>query len=104
MIDVAELTVAEVQAAFADGTLTAAALAQACLDQIAAHNPRLNAVIFMNPDAVADAQAIDRRRAAGEALGPLAGVPIVVKDTMDMAASPAPAAGPCCAAAPAGWT
>jgi Asp-tRNA(Asn)/Glu-tRNA(Gln) amidotransferase A subunit family amidase len=88
MIDVTELTVAKVQAAFADGTLTAAALTQACLDQVAAHNPRLNAIIFMNPDAMADAQEIDRRRAAGEALGPLAGVPIVVKDTMDMVGFP----------------
>ncbi len=88
MIDVTKLTVATVQAGFADGTLTAAALTHACLDQIAAHNPRLNAIIFMNPDAMADAQAIDRRRAAGEALGPLAGVPIVVKDTMDMVGFP----------------
>ncbi len=61
---------------------------QACLDRIAIYNPRYNAIILLNPDALADARAIDRRRAAGEALGPLAGVPVVIKDPMDMVGFP----------------
>ena len=88
MIDPVELTVEAAQAAFAAGTVTSEALTQLFLNRIAAYNPRYNAVIFPNPDALADARAIDRRRAAGEALGPLAGVPVVVKDTMDMAGFP----------------
>ena len=88
MIDLIELTVERCQAAFAAGTVTSEALTQAFLDRIAALNPGLNAIIFLNPDALATARDIDRRRAAGEALGPLAGVPVVVKDPMDMAGLP----------------
>lgn len=87
-IDPVEMTVADVQAAFAAGTFTSEALTQAYLDRIALYNPRYVAVITMNEDALADARAIDKRRAAGEAFGPLAGVPVVVKDTMDMAGLP----------------
>ena len=87
MTDIVELTVEGAQAAFASGT-TSEALTQACLDRIARYNPAYNAIIFLNPDALADARAIDRRRAAGEALGPLAGVPVVVKDPMDMVGFP----------------
>lgn len=88
MIDVVELTVGKVQAGFVSGAFTCEALVQACLDRIAAYDARYNAIVFPNPAALDDARAIDRRRAAGEALGPLAGVPIVVKDTMDMAGFP----------------
>jgi aspartyl-tRNA(Asn)/glutamyl-tRNA(Gln) amidotransferase subunit A len=87
-IQLVELTVAQVQAGFAQGAFTAEALTKAFLARIAALNPRYNAIIFLNPDAIEDARAIDRRRAAGEALGPLAGVPVVVKDTMDMVGFP----------------
>ena len=83
-----DLTVEQVQAGFESGAFTAEALARACLDWIAAHNPKYNAIIFLNPDALDDARAIDRRRAAGEKLGPLAGVPVVVKDPMDMVGFP----------------
>ena len=82
-----ELSVAGVQEAFAFG-VTCEALTQAFLDRIAVLNPRYVAIITMNEAALAEAQAIDARRAAGEMLGPLAGVPVVVKDTMDMAGLP----------------
>jgi aspartyl-tRNA(Asn)/glutamyl-tRNA(Gln) amidotransferase subunit A len=87
-IDIVELTVERVQSAFAAGAMTSERVTQAFLDRIAKFNPQYNAIIFLNPDALADARAIDRRRAAGEALGPLAGVPVVVKDTMDMVGFP----------------
>jgi aspartyl-tRNA(Asn)/glutamyl-tRNA(Gln) amidotransferase subunit A len=88
MIDLVELTVADVQEGLAAGAFTCQQLTQACLDRIGELNPRYNALIFLNPDALADAAAIDRRRAAGEALPPLAGVPVVIKDPMDMAGIP----------------
>lgn len=88
MIDLIELTAAQCQTAFADGVVTSEALTQAFLDRIATLNPSLNAIIFLNPDALETARDIDRRRAAGEALGPLAGVPVVVKDPMDMVGFP----------------
>jgi len=83
-----EMTVEQAQAGFAAGAFTSETLTQAFLDRIARYNPRYNAIIFPNPAALDDARAVDRRRAAGEALGPLAGVPVVVKDTMDMAGFP----------------
>lgn len=87
-INPVELTLETVQAAFSEGRVTSEALTQAFLDRIALYNPHYNAIIFLNPDALDDARAIDRRRAAGEALGPLAGVPVVVKDPMDMVGFP----------------
>ncbi len=87
-INLVELTVEGAQAAFASGAITSEALTQAFLDRIAQFNPLYNAIIFLNPDALADAREIDRRRATGEALGPLAGVPVVVKDPMDMVGFP----------------
>ncbi len=87
-IDIVEMTVEQVQAGLANGRFTAEALTQAFLERIAAFNPRLNAIIFLNPGALSDAREVDRRRAAGETLGPLAGVPVVVKDTMDMVGFP----------------
>ncbi len=87
-LDLIELTVDKVQAAFAAGTVTAEALARALLDRIAALNPSLNAIVFLNPEALADAHASDARRAAGASLGPLDGVPVVIKDPMDMVGFP----------------
>lgn len=87
-IDIVEMTVAQVQDGLAKGSFTCEALTQAFLDRIDALDPAYNAIIFRNPDALADAREIDRRRAAGEKLGPLAGVPVVIKDPMDMKGFP----------------
>jgi aspartyl-tRNA(Asn)/glutamyl-tRNA(Gln) amidotransferase subunit A len=87
-IDLIELTVEKAAAGFAAGTLSSEALTHAFLARIKAVNPIYNAIIFENPEAIADAQDIDRRRAEGEELGPLAGIPVVVKDTMDMMGFP----------------
>jgi aspartyl-tRNA(Asn)/glutamyl-tRNA(Gln) amidotransferase subunit A len=82
-----ELTVERAQAALRAGT-SCEALTAAFLERIETVNPQYNAIIFINPAALEDARAIDRRRAAGEPLGPLAGIPVVVKDTMDMVGFP----------------
>ena len=66
-IDLVEMTVDEVQAGFASGAFTSEALTEACLDRIARYNPRYNAVIFLNPDALKMPATIDRRRTTGEA-------------------------------------
>ncbi|WP_247355051.1 amidase [Bradyrhizobium sp. 160] len=86
--DLTSLTVGDVQAAFASGEWTAQSLVEASLDRVERYNAKYNAIIFLNPSAVDDAKEIDRRRAAGECLGPLAGVPVVVKDTIDIAGFP----------------
>lgn len=88
VVDVVELTIEAAQAGLASGSVTAEALTRASLERISKYDPRYNAIIFRNPNALADARAIDRRRAAGESMGALAGIPVVVKDTMDMAGLP----------------
>lgn len=86
--ELATLSVAGVRAGLASGQFSAEDLTEACLAQIAALNGTYNAIIFLNEQALDSARAIDRRRAAGEPLGPLAGVPVVVKDPMDMVGFP----------------
>ncbi|WP_250507721.1 MULTISPECIES: amidase [unclassified Caballeronia] len=87
-IDLVNLTVESVQDGFKRGKFTAEQLARACFDWIERHNGTYNALIFLNPAALDDARSIDERRAAGELLGPLAGVPVVIKDPMDMVGFP----------------
>ncbi|KAK8951581.1 hypothetical protein KSP39_PZI004800 [Platanthera zijinensis] len=78
-----EATVAGIQAAFKDGSLTSYQLVQHYLNQIAALNPKLNAVIEVNPDALDIASEADRRRSsAGGPLGPFDGIPVLVKDSI----------------------
>lgn len=79
-IDLTELTVERVQAGFASGAFTSETLTKAYLKRIEEFNPAYNAIVFFNEKAVEEARAIDARRAAGEKLGPLAGVPVVVKE------------------------
>ncbi len=85
--DVVELTVEGAQAAFAAG-VTSEALTRAFLARIEAYDGRYNALVFLNPAALDAARASDARRAAGASLGPLDGVPVVVKDPMDMVGFP----------------
>lgn len=72
--------------ALARGETTSAELTQAYLDRIAVLDdagPRLQAVIALNPDALEQAAASDARRAAGGTLGPLDGVPVLLKDNIE---------------------
>jgi amidase len=84
-VEVTELTVADVQAAYAAGTYTAEQLTRAFLERIARYEPRYNAFISMNPDALATARALDEEYARTGPRGPLHGVPVVIKDNIDMA-------------------
>lgn len=87
-VDVVEMTIDAAQAALSTGRITSHDLTQAYLDRIGRYNPTYHAIMTLNPSALADADEQDRRRAAGMPLGPLAGVPMVVKDTMDFAGLP----------------
>jgi amidase len=87
-VQVEETTIAELQAEMASGRLTSVALTQAHLDRIAALDragPALNAVIELNPDALAIAAERDAERQAGLVRGPLHGIPLLVKDNLDTA-------------------
>ncbi|AXK33383.1 indole acetimide hydrolase [Streptomyces armeniacus] len=73
---------AAVGAAVRAGDVTAAEVIDSHLERIAAVNPAVNAVTQLLADrAREEAAALDRRRATGEELGPLAGVPFTVKET-----------------------
>jgi Asp-tRNA(Asn)/Glu-tRNA(Gln) amidotransferase A subunit family amidase len=66
------------------GEVSSRELTQHALDRIDATNPEVNAFVALDPEAaLAQADGIDARVAAGEDLGPLAGIPIGVKDTED---------------------
>jgi len=71
------------------GQLSARTLVEQCLQRIEEGNPALNAFVHIDAEgALANADRIDRAQAAGEALGPLAGVPFAVKDLEDCAGMP----------------
>ena len=83
-----ETGVAELQAMMARGALTARALTERCLQRIAAmdkRGPAINAVIELNPDATAIADALDGERRSGRVRGPLHGIPVLIKDNIDSA-------------------
>ena len=81
MTDITDLGVAAIRDGVVAGTFSAVEVAEAFNANVAAAQDALNAFIVATPDhAVAAAKAIDARRAAGEALGPMGGVPIGMKD------------------------
>jgi amidase len=67
------------------GTLTSVALTRLCLDRVTAVNPVLNAVLAVDGTALDQAADADRRYAAGTPLGPLDGIPVLIKDSIDTA-------------------
>ncbi|MFZ1552157.1 MAG: amidase [Anaerolineae bacterium] len=81
-----EMTIQELQARMAAGTLTSRGLVEMYLARIAAidrQGPTLNAIIEINPDALAIAAALDAERRQSGARGPLHGIPILLKDNID---------------------
>lgn len=87
-IELTELTIAEVQQAFTEGRYTSEALTRAYLARIERYEPYYNAFTFMNPTAIEDARAADARRRAGEKRGALDGIPVVVKEAIDLVGLP----------------
>jgi hypothetical protein len=76
----------EIADALAAGEITSLELTEAYIARIEAIDragPRLQSIRMVNPDALAQAAASDARRAAGAPLGPLDGVPIVLKDNIE---------------------
>ncbi|WP_162863925.1 amidase, partial [Pseudomonas viridiflava] len=86
MIEVTEVSIAELRAALESGQTTAVELVKAYLARIEAYDgpntaTALNALVVPNPEALAEAQASDARRAKGETLSPLDGIPYTAKDS-----------------------
>ena len=85
-MQVTEVSIAQLRAALEAGQTTAVELVQAYLARIDAYDgphtaTALNAVVVRNPDALKEAEASDARRAKGETLGPLDGIPYTAKDS-----------------------
>ena len=86
--EIEELTIADLRAAMDARQLTSRRLTEIYLARIAALDkagPAINAIMELNPDALAQADALDRERATGASRGPLHGIPILLKDNIDTA-------------------
>ena len=86
MFEVTEVPIAQLRAALESGQTTSVELVQAYLARIKAYDgpdtaTALNAVVVRNPEALSEAQAADARRAKGQPLGPLDGIPYTAKDS-----------------------
>jgi amidase len=91
-VAIEEATIADLEAAYAAGRTTARAVTEAYLDRIAAYDkrgPLINSLITINPRALEDADQLDAAlRASGRPVGPLHGIPVIVKDNIDVAGLP----------------
>jgi Asp-tRNA(Asn)/Glu-tRNA(Gln) amidotransferase A subunit family amidase len=91
-LHIEEVSISDLTAAYLAGRTTARAVTQAHLDRIATYDKRgpfLNSLITINPLALEDADRLDAALAAsGRLVGPLHGIPIVVKDNIDVAGLP----------------
>jgi amidase len=86
MAELWEMSASAQAAAVKAGEVSSVELIQAHLDRIEAVNPAVNAITRTMPDdSLAAAAAVDAARAAGEELGPLAGVPFTIKENIDVA-------------------
>jgi aspartyl-tRNA(Asn)/glutamyl-tRNA(Gln) amidotransferase subunit A len=87
--DLVTATAADTAAAVASGVVSAVEVAHAHLDRITAVDPAVHAFLHVDTEgALQAARAVDARRAAGEPLGPLAGVPLALKDVLTMEGVP----------------
>ena len=80
------VSLTDLSSELAHGSVTSEAITHAYLDRLARldrRGPEIRAVIAVNPDALDEARAADRRRASGQRLGPLDGIPILVKDNIE---------------------
>jgi amidase len=94
-LDAAGASVTALSQALASGALTSAALTAFYRDRARMLNSELHAVISLNPEAAAgEAAASDATRAAGNVRGPLEGIPVLVKDNIQVAGMPATAGSP----------
>jgi len=86
--DLQTATIADIDRALAAGALTSEQLTRLCLARIHAYEPKLHAVITLNPNALAVARALDAERKAKGPRSPLHGIPVVLKDNYNTADLP----------------
>ncbi|HEU4781063.1 MAG TPA: amidase family protein, partial [Steroidobacteraceae bacterium] len=86
-LDLATATLDELRMALESRKTTSAVLVQGYLARIADCNDVYRAVIATNANAPREAAALDRERKAGRIRGPLHGIPVIIKDNIDLAGS-----------------
>lgn len=79
---VVEASIADMQEAMREGRTTSRAIVAEYLTRLGLYEDRLNAAVAVNPNALAEADALDRERAAGRLRGPLHGIPVALKDNI----------------------
>ena len=79
---VVEASIPAMQEALRGHRVTSRELVQQSLTRIALYEDRLNAIIYVNPRALTEADERDRERAAGRVRGPLHGIPVAIKDNI----------------------
>ncbi|MDQ0837773.1 amidase [Sphingomonas faeni] len=87
-VAVEEVSLDRLRTLMTDGSASSVDITQAYLARIAAMDrkgPALHSVIAVNPDALAQARALDAERKAGHVRGPLHGIPILIKDNIETA-------------------
>jgi amidase len=77
-----ETSIPELQAALKEGRTTSKEIVIQYLTRIAMYEDKLNATLSVNPNAIAEAEQLDRERAQGRVRGPLHGIPIALKDNI----------------------
>jgi amidase len=88
---ITETTIDDIHAAFKSGKLTSRQLVQGYLDRIAAYDkqgPSINSIITLNDHALEDADRLDAAYRDSGLVGPLHGIPILVKDEIDASGMP----------------
>ncbi len=83
--DTLRLSAVELRRLLEQRAISAVELTQACLDQIGRYNGTLNAVVTISEEALDTAARLDEKAARGEALGPLHGLPVGIKDVTPVA-------------------
>ena len=89
--NVVETTIADIHAAYKAGTLTARQLVQTYLDRIDAYDkkgPAINSIISLNPKALEEADRLDAAFKTSGFVGPLHGIPVIMKDQADIKGLP----------------
>ena len=90
-VELASATITEINAAFDAGALSSESLVQLYLNRIDAYDkkgPAINAVLQLNPNAMAQARVLDAERLEKGRRSPMHGIPVVIKDNLDTADMP----------------
>ncbi|WP_369214325.1 amidase family protein [Streptomyces flavofungini] len=82
-VDLDTVTILELQARMARGALTSSALTRAYLRRIDDVDSRIHSVLRVSPTALRQAAASDARHRSGKTLGPLDGIPVLLKDNVN---------------------